>query len=113
MNKEEKILMIRLLLEDIRGNWGWENNDRAGKAYELSKELYEETKDENWKEMCSAISLYDGDDGRYFRDDFPYGYIGMRSLYNITNNLKDKSDEFKKIFEDYITYPENRLDDVE
>lgn len=25
MSNEEKILLIKLLLEDIRGNWGWKN----------------------------------------------------------------------------------------
>ena len=32
MNNEEKILLIKLILEDIRGNWGWENGNRDAEA---------------------------------------------------------------------------------
>lgn len=112
MNKEEKILMIKLLLEDIRGNWSWENGNRDEKAYELSMQLYKKTKDENWLEMSETIASYDnGDDGRYFRDDFPCGYLGMEKLYSITETYADKSDEFKNIVENYITFPEYAFKD--
>ena len=114
MNNEEKILMIEIILEDIRGNWGWEKCDRKSKAYELSEQLYESTHNEDWKELCACIAnYYYGDDGRYFRNEFPNGYGGMEKLYSITNTFKDKSPEFKAIVQDYITYPEYRFDDWE
>lgn len=115
MNNEEKILLIKLLLEDIRGNWGWENGNRTELAYNLSKELYESTNNKNWDELCNCIAGYDTykTDGRYFRDDFPDGYIGMNVLYNISENYKDKSEEFKTMVRDYITYPESAFNDYE
>ena len=83
MNNEEKILLIKLILEDIRGNWGWENGNRDAEAYKLSRELYKSTNDEKWNELSDCIACYaHGEDGRYFRDDFPNGYLGMESLYN-------------------------------
>lgn len=113
MDKEEKILLIKLILEDIRGNWGWENGNRKEKAYLLSKELYRSTNNEEWDELCDCIAMYDGDDGRYFRDDFPQGYIGMNALYNISENYQDKSKEFKENVKEYITYPESAFEDYE
>lgn len=112
MSNEEKILLIKLILEDIRGNWGWENGNRTGKAYELSRELYKNTNDEKWDKLSDYIASYiNGEDGRYFRGDFPNGYIGMESLYSITETYKDKSNEFKTKVKEYLTYPEYRFED--
>ena len=112
MNNEEKILLIKLILEDIRGNWGWENGNRDAEAYKLSRELYKSTNDEKWNELSDCIACYaHGEDGRYFRDDFPNGYMGMESLYSITETYKDKSDEFKAKVKEYLTYPEYRFED--
>ena len=52
MSNEEKILLIKLILEDIRGNWGWENGNRGEEAYELSRELYKSTNDEKWDKLA-------------------------------------------------------------
>lgn len=107
MSNEEKILLIKLILEDIRGNWGWENGNRDAEAYKLSRELYKSTNDEHWDELSNCIACYEhGKDGRYFRDYFPDGYLGMESLYSITETYKDKSDEFKAKAKEYLTYPE-------
>ena len=102
MSNEEKILLIKLILEDIRGV----------EAYELSRELYKSTNDEKWDKLSECIARYEhGEDGRYFRNDFPNGYLGMESLYSITETYKDKSDEFKKKAKEYLTYPEYRFKD--
>ena len=112
MSNEEKILLIKLILEDIRGNWGWENGNRDAEAYKLSRELYKSTNDEKWNELSDCIACYThGEDGRYFRDDFPNGYLGMESLYSITETYKDKSDEFKAKVKEYLTYPEYSFKD--
>lgn len=112
MSSEEKILLIKLILEDIRGNWGWENGNRDEEAYKLSRELYKSTNDKKWDELSNCIACYEnGEDGRYFRDYFPDGYIGMESLYSITETYKDKSDEFKAKVKEYLTYPEYRFKD--
>lgn len=112
MSNEEKILLIKLILEDIRGNWGWENGNRTEKAYELSRELYKNTNDEKWDKLSDCIASYiNGEDGRYFRRDFPNGYIGMENLYSITETYEDKSNEFKINVKEYLTYPEYRFED--
>ena len=112
MSNEEKILLIKLILEEIRGNWGWENGNRDAEAYKLSRELYKSTNDEKWDKLSNCIACYEhGEDGRYFRDYFPNGYMGMESLYSITETYKDKSDEFKAKVKEYLTYPEYRFKD--
>ena len=112
MSNDEKILLIKLILEDIRGNWGWENGNRKEEAYRLSVELYKSTNDEMWDELSKCIDCYRcGEDGRYFRDDFPEGYIGMEDLYDITETYKDKSDDFKAKVKEYLTYPEYCFED--
>ena len=76
MSNEEKILLIKLILEDIRGNWGWENGNRGVEAYELSRELYKSTNDEKWDKLSECIARYEhGEDGRYFLSLW-YDWIG-------------------------------------
>ena len=45
MNKEEKILLLQLILEDIRGNWADFLEERFNKAIEICNELIGELKD--------------------------------------------------------------------
>lgn len=111
MNREEKILLLQLILEDIRGNWGWDLGKRTLKAGELAKEL-------DLKEHISNINLFktyilDGDvDGRYFRDSYKSGgYEGMEELHGLDREIEGKSEEFLKEFEEYMTYPEYRMED--
>ena len=121
MDIKEKILLVQLLLEDIRGNWGWEKAgnhcSRAIKARDLCEEIARELKDDNYLVLfghcCMYISLWeDGDnDGRFFRAEFPEGYEGMDELHGLTRTFMDKSHEFKSVAEEYLTYPENRFDD--
>lgn len=122
MNAKEKILLVQLLLIDIRCNWGWENDNdvcsRAVKARDLCEELASELVDENFAILASCCNEYianyfeDGD-GRYFRDAFPYGYENMDILHGLEHTYTDKSDEFKMIANEYITYPDSRFDDWE
>ena len=112
MSNEEKILIIKLILEDIRGNWGWEKENRSEEAYKLSRELYKSTNNEKWDKLSDYIACYKhGEDGRYFRNDFPNGYIGMENLYSITETYEDKSEEFKAKVKEYLTYPEYCFED--
>lgn len=122
MNVKEKILLVQLLLEDIRGNWGWENHNgicsRAEKAKDLCVELADSLEDDRYSILASCCDEYianyfDDGDGRYFRDVFPYGYENMSVLHGLESTYMDKSDEFKAMAEEYLTYPENRFDDWE
>ena len=118
----EKILLIQLLLYDIRGNWGWENDkgicSRAIKARDLCEELAHELNDDRFMTLAGCCNHYiatyfiDGD-GRYFRAAFPHGYEYMEDLHNLTTTFLDKSDEFKVIAETYLTYPDTKFDDWE
>lgn len=120
MNVNEKILLVQLLLEDIRCNWGWENTSgvcsRAIKAEELCEELAYELNDDRYFTLANCCNdyiatYYDDGDGRYFRDVFPYGYENMGSLHGLAPTFLDKSKEFKLIAEEYLTYPDIRFDD--
>ena len=125
MNVKEKILLVQLLLEDIRDNWGlaFYGKDalhRALKAKSLCEEIASELNDDNYIKLANSCDGYIenyykwGDcDGRYFRDTFPEGYINMDSLHNLSHTYIDKSDEFKDIATTYLTYPEHRFDDWE
>ena len=101
MSKDEKLLLLSLLMRDIRGAFPNGNKDpRLLKVLELSKELdldilYNETKD------------WIGDrylDGRFFRD-CEMNYNEIDKMHNLKPTYKDKSKEF--IYEaDIIEYKE-------
>lgn len=125
MNVKEKILLVQLLLEDIRGNWGYAFNganaeDRALKAKSLCKEIAAELDDNDYMTLANTCDSYIkssyewGDwDGRYFRAAFPNGYGNMDELHGLSSTYKDKSDDFKFVAKEYLTYPEYRFDDWE
>ena len=126
MDVKEKILLVRLLLEDIRGNWGWVGSfgqnaeNRALKAKTLCQEIASELNDNNYMTLANTCDEYiDGSyrygdwDGRFFREAFPNGYENMSELHGLTETYKDKSEEFQLVAKDYLTYPEHRFDDWE
>lgn len=125
MNVKEKILLVQLLLEDIRGNWGYwgigkDAEDRALKAKSLCEEIAKELKNDEYDQLSFSCDKYIessrkcGDwDGRWFRDIFPYGYENMAELHGLNPTFNDKSDEFRAVAKEYLTYPENRFEDWE
>lgn len=105
MSDNEKLLLLQLILEDIRGNWGWGLEDRVDEALDIAEELELEVfiKSINeYKENCA-----DGDsDGRHFRTGHEDGgYMDMETLHGLSKTIIDKSDEFK-ICMRILTYPE-------
>ena len=126
MDVKEKILLVQLLLEDIRSNWGFafycgkDALHRALKAKSLCEEIAIELNDDNYIKLANSCDGYIenyykwGDcDGRYCRETCPEGYINMDSLHNLSHTYRDKSDEFKDIAIEHLTYPEHRFDDCE
>ena len=124
MTTKEKILLVQLLLQDIRGNWGWEKRGRIGSRAEVAKDLCKEIKDEtndiSYKTLAASCKEYidsskaQGDwDGRWFREPFPNGYENMDELHGLKHTYMDKSDGFKILAEAYLTYPEYRFEDWE
>ena len=110
MDNKEKILLIQCLLQDIRGNWGWDNgHNREKLALDLALELKEVP---GMEELAQEIREYEGDDGRYFRSKYPRGYGDMEELHQLSFTLKDKSKEFRDKALKYLTYPENRFSDI-
>ena len=117
MNKEEKILALQLILEDLRGNWGFGVSERVSAAKNISSGLSQI--DDRFSKTYTSIREYEvssidcGDwDGRWFRCQFPVGDEKMNELHNLSHTYYDKSDEFKSLV-DCLTYPENRFDDWE
>jgi hypothetical protein len=107
MSKEEKGLLLEMILRDIRGNWGWQNGDRVGKARELAAEL-------SLDQVINLIDVYDYEDGRHFREPFECGgYEGMEVIHGLPFTICDKSKEFQDEATLYLTYPEYAFDDYE
>lgn len=110
MSREEKMLLLELILRDIRGNWGWDLEKRVDKALELAKELELDVFIKNIKDY--KLECEKGyDDGRYFRTSYKYGgYEAMELLHGLCHTIIDKSDKFKSEI-NILTYPENRFED--
>lgn len=107
MTQQEKGLLLEMILRDIRGNWGWQNGDRVGKARELATEL-------NLDQVVSLIDAYDYEDGRHFREPFERGgYEGMEVIHGLPFTICDKSKEFQRESILYLTYPEYAFTDYE
>ena len=77
----------------------------------------EETNDENFlilinvcKSYINIAEEYGDWDGRFFRRKFPYGYISMEELHNLSKTITDKTKEFKMQAK-ILTYPKFRFED--
>lgn len=113
MNDDEKLLLLQLILEDIRGNWGHENVDAERQPYalKLAKEL---SHIPGMPELTKTIEwYYTGEDGRCFRGDYPHGYYNMESLHNLPKAIVGRSKEFQINSIKYLTYPDARFEDFE
>lgn len=118
MNTKEKILLIQLLLEDIRGNWDYNAEERALKARSLCEEVASETNNIDFTLLADYCDTYinsskrwDDWDGRFFRQPFPMGYEKMDKLHGLKPTFNNKSDEFKTVVKEYMTNPELRFGD--
>lgn len=118
MNTREKILLVQLLLEDIRGNWGhgWigrNAEDRALKAKSLCEEIAKETNNDEYLILADFCSTYInsskkwGDwDGRFFRQPFPMGYERMDKMHGLKPTIRNKSKDFQTVAKEYMTNPD-------
>jgi hypothetical protein len=115
MTKEEKGLLLQLILEDLRGNWGDDPGHRATEAKVIATELGLAKTRERIDQYFEGASEFGDWDGRHFRCDFiKYGgYYGMETIHNLPKTIKDKSDEFKTAALNILTYPEYRFEDWE
>lgn len=113
MDEKEKLLLIQLILEDIRGNWADELESRTNLALRLAEELNLQRHVESISEFQKTMNSYYCD-GRYFRTNYEYGgYEGMSTLHGLEHKLEGRSEEFKKLDLDTLTYPEHRFEDYE
>ena len=120
MDTREKILLIQLLLEDIRGNWDDNPEKRALKAKSLCEEVASETNNVDFSLLADYCDTYinsskrwDDWDGRFFRQSFPMGYEKMDKLHNLKPIYNNKSKDFQSVAKEYLTYPEFRFSDWE
>lgn len=103
MSREEKILLIYILLKDVRCNFDDPTTDRVQIAISFCNELggdYILLADQ-----CRKFLADNAPDGRYFRDDFPYGYLNMEKLHGLPETYFDKSEEFKRYVDALVTFP--------
>lgn len=126
MTFEEKVLLLECLLRDIRLNWAELTKRRINLAKKLCKDIAnDESTPEEMKEKFSILydSCVDAGrdiehedfDGRFFREEFPYGYEEMDKVHNIPHpyKLADRSDEFKKLCKEFLTCPGSIFEDAE
>lgn len=123
MNVKEKILLVQLLLEDIRCDWGHgyigrNAEDRALKAKSLCEEIANESGNDEFTILADFCDTYIntskkwGDwDGRFFRQPFPMGYEKMDKMHGLKPTIKNKSKDFQTIAEEYMTEPDSRFND--
>lgn len=119
MDIKEKLLALQVILEDIRGNWGYDLEERVDKAEELVDSIMKNEKySEDMEYMKESINSFRDDmkegyaDGRSFRCEYPCGYENMDKIHGLSKTYQDKSDDFKKCVS-CLTYPQNRFEDVE
>lgn len=99
-------------MKDIRGNWGWELEERVSKALELAKEL-------DFKEQVERLERYLNEqlpkgerDGRYLRISAENGgYEGLEDKHLLDYTLSNKSTDFKNTAISFLTSPDYRFDD--
>lgn len=126
MTFEEKVLLLECVLRDIRLNWAELTKRRVNLAKALCKDIAnDESTPEEMKEKfdilynCCVDGRYyiehEDFDGRFFREDFPYGYEEMDKIHNIPHpyKLANRSDEFKKLCKEFLTCPDSIFEDVE
>ncbi len=111
LTKEEKILALQLLLEDMRGSFplrGWDDI-RMVEAKKLADELGFKAHSESIQELGDYD---DYRDGRHFRTSVERGgYEGMSSWHNLARTFHDKSVEFRKFITSTLEYPDSSFED--
>lgn len=120
MNTKEKMLLVQLLLEDIRGDWADSAEERALKAKSLCEEIAKEINNEDFMLLADYCDTYINSskrwndwDGRFFRQPFPMGYEKMDKMHNLKPTFNNKSKDFKSMANEYLTHPEVRFTDWE
>lgn len=119
MDIKEKLLALQVILEDIRGNWGYDLEERLDIADTLVDSIMNEEEYKNdMKCLKKTIDIFRNGieegyaDGREFRCEYPYGYEYMDEVHGLSKTYQDKSDEFK-VYVSCLTYPQNRFEDIE
>lgn len=114
MTKKEKILLLQIILEDIRGDWGLDLWNRVDKAKELAKELKLGRHIDRIEDFESHSIDYGNVDGRHFRCSYDFGgYQDMGILHGLDKTYKGKSDEFKIKALEILNYPKHCFNDWE
>ncbi len=107
MDRNEKLLLLQLILEDIRGNWGWDVSKRLHAALGLAQEL---TLPEHIERIQLGLKdLQVGDfDGRWFRTSWDDGgYIDCEKVHGLTSTIVGRSKAFQDRACGILTYPQS------
>lgn len=110
MNDKEKLLLLDLILQDLRGNWGFDVENRIATAFELAEDLGLSQFTQSINEFEELYECGDGD-GRFFRTTYDDGgYIGMADIHGLPYKIAGRSEGFKRE-SDVLTYPEYIFED--
>lgn len=113
MDRNEKLLLLQLILEDIRGNWGWDVEPRLAYALKLAQEL---ALPEHVSRIEAAMAhQQEGElDGRLFRCQWSWGgYEDGEQIHGLPSTIGNRSRDFQKAALGILTYPFYRFDDWE
>lgn len=115
MDRNEKLLLLQLILEDIRGNWGWDVEKRATMAAQLARELELPAHIKSTESYLRGVTDGDPDDdmdGRFFRMAWEYGgYEDGDNVHGLPRTIMNRSEAFQTAADDILTYPEYCFDD--
>ena len=111
MSVDERIMAVQVLLFDIRCGGKEDLRHKIMRVKGLCIDLLRVTGDYNYHTLRKKVLRWDGEDGEYFRDYFPNGYMDMD--IGLEPTLHDKSEPFKELVRDYIQYPYYYFKDIE
>ena len=100
MTEEELKTAIGAIMRDLRGNWGWDYEDRLEEVILLLKQLKNYLPDEPRIDnviRTAESELEEATDGRIFRGDYLYSY----------ESEEGRTQEVYDYLQNVLTYPED------
>lgn len=94
MTDEEKRSLMILLMEDLRGSWGRNAEERSNRVRELAVELGYSLTVTLCDQYTENIREYGNDDGRHFRCDFTDDGGYENPPFEVHREIEGRSNEF-------------------
>lgn len=94
--KSDKFILMIMIMEDLRGDWSCNYEERANKVKELADGLGYKKTSELAKRYLEIIKKFGDNDGRHFRCDFEImgGYENVEIPKEFSKELTDEINKF-------------------